>query len=624
MQVLYLFDTLRLNSPEKWILNGFDYGPIRQLEGAHQAAVIWPRNRTCYDTDFGRILDPWPAQESYDAVYTWSGWLTTIGISLPVVGILLEIGTQPGSSNDFINWHYPNRNSPYPDEPYWAWSPEVAPRLRMVVDCPVDLMLTDSMGFRTGNIPNAPPDEPQFIAEIPDLRWYPAILPDGTRGWYLELPWDWIDMELVGTATGNMSLYMVDQTGQTKTYSQAAITEGQVANMTLDPAVSTVPAISFADGRQVLPDDLIRLGIWQYDDVTLRSSTVLSVTNDTAVSIHSPLWLVIENVWPAPVALVNADGILPDGKPYLDLSSLLDNGVLAPGQSADHPIVFDNPNHIRFDVDGELRGQTESAAPVTARLAARFVGLTSCAGQSYPIQDQAESNAANWEAWADAEIPENTYLADDSSRKWAGAASIWFTTDGGSDTCVRYPRTRDAAWDLSHAGPFHVSLYAENLNDFQDGPRIRLLTDPYNYFEYQFYQDGWPAVLLNDCRGWWRSYQIPLSGSEDENNGWRRNVAGSPDLANINYLEVHADTWDFGFQLWVDDVRFGPPVDAASDLNADCAVDLQDLLILSERWLAGNCTPAACAGADVNGDTAVDLRDFARLAQQWLENRQEY
>jgi len=45
VQTLHFLDDLRLNYPEmNWLLNGLDYGPVKQLGGAHLAACIWPSN----------------------------------------------------------------------------------------------------------------------------------------------------------------------------------------------------------------------------------------------------------------------------------------------------------------------------------------------------------------------------------------------------------------------------------------------------------------------------------------------------------------------------------------------------------------------------------------------------
>ncbi|MEN6306310.1 MAG: CotH kinase family protein [Anaerohalosphaeraceae bacterium] len=51
-----------------------------------------------------------------------------------------------------------------------------------------------------------------------------------------------------------------------------------------------------------------------------------------------------------------------------------------------------------------------------------------------------------------------------------------------------------------------------------------------------------------------------------------------------------------------------------TDLNADCATDLQDILIFAEQWM-GTCENPFCANMDQAG--GIDFNDFARLAEDW-------
>jgi hypothetical protein len=61
------------------------------------------------------------------------------------------------------------------------------------------------------------------------------------------------------------------------------------------------------------------------------------------------------------------------------------------------------------------------------------------------------------------------------------------------------------------------------------------------------------------------SFMIPLDADASVQDGWRRLMFGTPDMSTISSFEIHADTWDYGFTLWLDGVRF----DAAADFNDD-------------------------------------------------------
>jgi hypothetical protein len=52
------------------------------------------------------------------------------------------------------------------------------------------------------------------------------------------------------------------------------------------------------------------------------------------------------------------------------------------------------------------------------------------------------------------------------------------------------------------------------------------------------------------------------------------------------------------------------------DLSGNCHVGVEDLLLLSARWLSDlECSGAACP--DLYNDGRVDLFDLALLAQNW-------
>ncbi len=253
-------------------------------------------------------------------------------------------------------------------------------------------------------------------------------------------------------------------------------------------------------------------------------------------------------------------------------------------------------------------GQTASATFV------RQLGLGGTT-QLRPPNDMTEFNATDWSAWAQGSDATHTYVQDDSTRRLVGGAAVKFVTDGGFDTYVRYPRTFVAQWDLTGTQYLKVSFYAVNPSPagFQNGsPWIRLKDADNNYFEYQYFQGGYPYDLLNQARNTWRSYQIPLNASPTENNGWRRTTVGAPALAHIQYVEIHADTWDAGFTLWLDGVGFDPPLRPPGDFDGDGDADVADFGHFQDCFNGPNRTPkrTGCADADFDADLDVDVADF--------------
>ncbi len=138
-------------------------------------------------------------------------------------------------------------------------------------------------------------------------------------------------------------------------------------------------------------------------------------------------------------------------------------------------------------------------------------------------------------------------LTDDMARKQVGEAAVRFETNGGFDTYARYPGDMLARWDLTRRTAIRVWFYAINDNGFQErSPWIRLKSAG-GYYQYQTDYD-----ILNEARGQWTEFVIPLGGDVL----WHRTEVGTADMAAVNSIEIHADTWDFGFTYWMDGLRF--------------------------------------------------------------------
>lgn len=235
--------------------------------------------------------------------------------------------------------------------------------------------------------------------------------------------------------------------------------------------------------------------------------------------------------------------------------------------------------------------------------------------QFVPPAELTELNANDWSAWAQGSTVESTYVEDDTTRTLVGDGAIRFVTDGGFDTYVRYPRTYTAVWNLSCADVLQVSFYAENQNSFQSGsPWIRLRDAEGSYFEYQYYRGGSSYDLLNEVRGQWGSYEIPLDSGDDVTDGWRRTTHGAPDLSRIQFVEIHTDTWGYGFTLWVDGVRFDSACSLLPDFDRDGDVDAIDISEFA-TCMAGADVPftPGCETKDLDQDGDVDQCDFGFL-----------
>ncbi len=153
-------------------------------------------------------------------------------------------------------------------------------------------------------------------------------------------------------------------------------------------------------------------------------------------------------------------------------------------------------------------------------------------------------------------------VADDSAFFHDGASSLRFTTDGGFDTWLWSPLGHDASWDLSTGGGLRFWVYADNQTccGFQGpSPTIRAYSPDGSYLEWE---PAW--TILNDAINQWIELKVPYAG----NDLWQRHEIGTPNLADIRYLEIHADTWDYGFTLWFDGLAFDLPLQPPAHLKA--------------------------------------------------------
>ena len=434
VQTLHFLDDLRLNYPEmNWLLNGLDYGPVKQLGGAHLAACIWPSNSDNWaDPEYGLVLDPWITQNPETGVYTWEGWLSSIGLAMPIVGVALELFTDAGSSVEEVAAHYPNTGNDYPDQPYWEFDQLPGPSICVIVDCPVNVMITDGQGNHTGIDPTTPEGENPLRSDIPGLDQYPTILPNGERGWYFEIPAETVTMELSGYDTGDFTMYLLYPSGQVIPYSRADIANGQTALVIFDPNAATQPAVVYDDGSLALPDNFLAFDGWTYDAVAGQSHTTLTITNRLDQPVYTPLRLTLEHLTPSGIALVNPDAN-ENGRDYLDFSSQLAGGVLNPGETIQRTIAFVNPDRVFFDPNAVLSAYADSAQtlPARCRWLQKGVGLAVCGDTNhlYPTGDLSKDCYVNL----------NDFLI---------LADCW-QQDGSSGFCTRADLASDYLIDLA-------------------------------------------------------------------------------------------------------------------------------------------------------------------------------
>lgn len=225
--------------------------------------------------------------------------------------------------------------------------------------------------------------------------------------------------------------------------------------------------------------------------------------------------------------------------------------ITAPGGTWDGS---DNGTYTISVIDGAVRDT--SGRPMAGTILGTFA-VAFPPPQTRPPSEMTEQNSADWVAWAEGATAS---ISDHYTRKLLGETSVCFDTTGGFDTYLRYEPLVGSDWDLGAASQFAFSIYAENIHSFQESPIIRLIDRDGDYYEYRYYRDGELHVLWNDAIGQWLAVQIPITSVAAPDTGWRRSSSGTPDWSHIRAVEIHADTWDSGFTLWLDEMGFDLPV----------------------------------------------------------------
>jgi parallel beta-helix repeat protein len=147
-----------------------------------------------------------------------------------------------------------------------------------------------------------------------------------------------------------------------------------------------------------------------------------------------------------------------------------------------------------------------------------------------------------------------THVAFDSSDFVVGASSVFCGTGNGWDIGLEYHAAGDtlASWSLSPQDTMIFWVKTNNLspNQFQYHS-IRLGNYCGGYYSY-----SGSASYLSNAQGIWKKFVIPLAGGGTPY--YVRTQIGDISLEEINYFSLHADTWDVGFELWLDGLHFSP------------------------------------------------------------------
>ena len=329
-------------------------------------------------------------------------------------------------------------------------------------------------------------------------------------------------------------------------------------------------------------DDLVTVtfGRVSYDPRTRRFGASVTVTNTSSSAIGSPVYLAVENISQPNITVANADGTI-GGAAYVDLSGLLGDAQLAPGEAVSAWVYFDNPDGVRFTFNHRVLGmRPDPAGGASVGVSDSFFATGDAAGQFGTPLSEYRPGAADSPLVRPA-LPDARQYVD--------------VTNTGDSPLILH-EIRINAPDVT----VDVTLTADASDDIvlQPGQTQRLnLTyapsrpTPGDATTQEFDVDDGLVILTSAADR--PVYQIALRGASTFNSDVSyEGVVGLGDLGwlNANFGRTLAD----------------PGFDPAADINGDGAVNLGDLGTLNAEFgRQRQAVTLAGAGADAVSATAL-------------------
>ncbi|MEM2964392.1 MAG: zinc-ribbon domain-containing protein [Candidatus Bathyarchaeia archaeon] len=256
-QTLKFMDHIRFHKdPEvRRLMKGLDYGPISRgfpsplIIGSHHAVVLYPISTDWrwppeYAGQFAKVFDPWPTQKP--EVYYVEQFERPYGLSR-----VSELYQSMYDSNNlfsgypltggaiYVNYEVVGKRSTPPRE---------EASNAVLVDCPVDILITDSEGKRAGMLPDG-----ILMQEFPAYI-YQGVENEEITSWYFELPKGTYTIEIIGRSAGTFKLLIGGEAvgNQILKYGEQEILEGGTAKVTIG-ASDKSPPLSLPNGKTVNP-----------------------------------------------------------------------------------------------------------------------------------------------------------------------------------------------------------------------------------------------------------------------------------------------------------------------------------------------------------------------------------
>jgi len=243
-------------------LIGWDYMPIRRILSGTES-IDWVQHNAVSLSQYGKdwrtgyVLDSHPKQTpAYFPVdfgwrNDWSDLRTAYGDVYPGIPGGSAAATGKLKLNNFNECveNYYNAATP--------WGPKITTinisiqddgdNIKITVNCPVNVLVTNSAGQRLGMLPN---DE--WVFEFKPLDAYYWSDENGDKQWYFSLPNDTYEMSFDGTGSGVFDVITYAGGDNINGYGDNPTAAGQRAVLSIGPGV--VSELTLDDGTKVVPE----------------------------------------------------------------------------------------------------------------------------------------------------------------------------------------------------------------------------------------------------------------------------------------------------------------------------------------------------------------------------------
>jgi len=281
------------------------------------------------------------------------------------------------------------------------------------------------------------------------------------------------------------------------------------------------------------------------------------------------------------VATGNAFDFSRDASVYLDGQS--DSDTLA-GNDFRYPTVYHISNNSTYDIYAvDNRWMPGDTSMISEKIFDKHDNIAKGEVLWWPMLPSPETGIqedppcdlaeplSTWYGYPETGYPAPVKFADslyfDTEDKMVGEASVKFHTSRGWYVALNYRPYGDSLSEWMLTEEDTLRFWVKTLKFIPYGFQyfhIRIGDRNGNYARYSA-----PASLLNAAHGVWTRYSFPLSG----NSTFQRSMVGELNWDQVNYVEFWADTWDYGFTLWLDGVQFNEcdPVTATPEEFSDAS-----------------------------------------------------